>query len=377
MKKKANATWLVMVIYLVIGGFCGYGSVSLLRQLDAFELPFGQYMIVFGALCVCIYAVCFLHIVIHEAGHMVFGMLTDYRFQSFRIGSFMWVKDGERFRFARFSLAGTGGQCLMSPPDLVDGRIPVVLYNLGGSMANVIIAVLSLALCKLTEAGILRMLLLTSGYIGIGFAVVNALPLHLGAVNNDGSNALELLKNPESIRAFWVQMKVAEYTAKGVRMKDMPEEWFSVTDNLADMDSLAATVAVMSANRLMDMHDFDRAEALMEQLLSGCSSMVGLHRSMILCDDMLCKLIREGSEADISALQQKEQKQMLKAMRTQPSVLRTQYAVALLHDHDEADAQKHLDAFEKAIKNYPYASDIESERELMEIIRANREENLQ
>lgn len=50
----------------------------------------------------------------------------------------------------------------------------------------------------------------------------------MGSVNNDGRNALELSRSEEATRAFWIQMKVNEQIAKGLRLKDMPDEWFKV-----------------------------------------------------------------------------------------------------------------------------------------------------
>ena len=49
-----------------------------------------------------------IHTVIHEAGHLIFGLATGYRFISYRVFQFMWIKQGGRIRFTRMSLAGTG-----------------------------------------------------------------------------------------------------------------------------------------------------------------------------------------------------------------------------------------------------------------------------
>lgn len=105
------------------------------------ELSFKTQIANFIFVIVGIYIVFLLQIIIHEAGHLVFGLLTGYRYSSFRIGSFMWVEENGKIRFKRLSLAGTGGQCLMSPPDMIDGKIPFVLYNLGGSFLNIITGV--------------------------------------------------------------------------------------------------------------------------------------------------------------------------------------------------------------------------------------------
>ena len=67
-------------------------------------------------------------ITLHEGGHLVCGLLSGYRFCSFRVGSLMWMRteDGH-LRLRRLRLAGTGGQCLRAPPDMVGGRLPVTL----------------------------------------------------------------------------------------------------------------------------------------------------------------------------------------------------------------------------------------------------------
>ena len=71
-------------------------------------------------------------------------------------------------------------------------------------------------------------------------------------------------------------------------------------------------------------------------------------------------------EADESA-QTKEQARLLKAMRTSPSVLRTEYIRALLERGDAEAAAKLKQQFERAAARHPYPAELESERELMEL----------
>ena len=54
-------------------------------------------------------------------------------------------------------------------------------------------------------------------------------------------------------------------------------------------------------------------------------------------------------------------------MRTFPSVIRTEYAYALLVEQDQGKAGKAMETFEKVAKTYPYPNDINSERELIQI----------
>ena len=57
----------------------------------------------------------------------------------------------------------------------------------------------------------------------------------------------------------------------------------------------------------------------------------------------------------------------MKQMKNFPSVLRTEYIYALLYREDAALAEKYKAKFEKVAKTYPYQTDIQSERALMEL----------
>ena len=58
----------------------------------------------------------------------------------------------------------------------------------------------------------------------------------------------------------------------------------------------------------------------------------------------------------------------MKAMKRFPSVLRTQYALAVLEEKNVSKAETIKGDFDKAAKSYPYPHEIESERELMRIV---------
>ena len=60
-----------------------------------------------------------------------------------------------------------------------------------------------------------------------------------------------------------------------------------------------------------------------------------------------------------------DEEKLVKAMKSFPSVMRTEFAVALLHEKNEKKAQDIKKRFEKMAKSYPYVSDTENERELI------------
>lgn len=320
-----------------------------------------------------IYIAIFVHIIIHEAGHLMFGLLSGYKFSSFRIMSFMWAKENEKIRFRRFSLAGTGGQCLMIPPDLSDGKIPVMLYNLGGPLMNIIAGFVFLGLYFITvSAPLLSTVMLIFAVIGFALGIMNGLPMRMGTADNDGYNAFALTCNQDALRSFWVQMKTNEQIAQGIRIKDMPVEWFTVPCDEEMKNSMVAVMGVFASNRLMDEHQFEEADKLMAHLLEIDSGIVGLHRNLMICDRIYYELITRNRREVLDAMLDKQQKKFMKAMKTFPSVIRTQYASALLAEQDNAGAEHIKAQFEKFAKTYPYPNEIQAERELMEIAESKR-----
>lgn len=363
-KEKSSLTkYLPMVLFAAVGAACGFFAAS---YIDTITANTGQFILWFVLLLMGLYLAVFLQLILHEAGHLVFGLLSGYHFSSFRIMSFMWVKEDGVLRFRRLSIAGTGGQCLMAPPELTDGKFPVLFYNLGGVLANLLVSGIAWGL-SCTAAGVpllfiwLRVLSIT----GIALALMNGIPMHMETVDNDGYNAFSLGKNPQAMRAFWVQLKVNQQVAAGIRLKDMPAEWFALPEPNAMGNSMVATLAVFTCNRMVDAHQFAEADALMARLLEMDSGIVGLHRSLMICDRVYIELITQNRQEVLAQMLTKEQRKFMASMKTFPSILRTEYVYALLGEKNPGKAEKVKASFEKCAKTYPYSNDIQSERELM------------
>ena len=353
---------------MLIGAVCGYLMIMFTDKFSD-DTPLNEEILSLVGLFIGMYVALFFHLIVHEAGHLIFGLLTGYKFSSFRIGSFMWMKENGKLTLKRLSIAGTGGQCLMSPPEMKDGKIPLVMYNLGGSFINIILGVLfgvGYFLCS--DIPFISPLLLIFAVVGIAIALMNGIPMRMGTVDNDGYNAFALSRNKEAVEAFWVQLKVVEQSSKGIRTKDMPSEWFAVPSDAAMKNSMVAIRGVFACNRLMDAERFEEADVLMSHLLEIDSGIVGLHRNLLMCDRMFIELIGENRHDIIENMLTKEQKKFMKAMRRFPSVLRTEYALALLFEKDKVKAEKIQAEFEKVSKSYPYKHEVDSERDLLRIV---------
>lgn len=366
--KKLLLTILGGAAYLII---CAGLGVLLGRYLDTVvgdnDALFFATML--GAFLLLIVAY-FLQIIIHEGGHLIFGLLTGYRFVSFNIAGHVWSKGADgKLRHGRVQIAGMGGQCLLAPPDYNGGDYPFTLYNLGGVTMNLIAALVCYLLSVLCPGvPLLHLFLLEMVVVGLFFAATNGIPLPIPSIQNDGSNQLCVMKDLDARRALWVQLSVAAAQAEGKRLKDMPEEWLAPFSDEAMDNPIVCTIAVFAANRLMDQLDFPAAEAAIRTLLARKKGVLGLYRMMLTCDGATCELIA-GRPGDLTeSLSTKENQQLMKGMKTYPSILRTQYALALLKDRDTAKAEKLLAEFEKSAASYPNPGEMEAEREMLAAI---------
>lgn len=380
-KEKLKIQWqqIVFVIALLAIGFiCGTFLARYLYAISGTGHSLWSDLLPLLGLFIGFYIVLYLQLIIHEAGHLLFGLISGYRFSSFRIGSFIWIKEGEKLRVRRLTIAGTGGQCLMSPPALKDDDIPVTLYNLGGSLLNVITGIVFLLLYWVTgRTSYISICFLMAGILGITMAGANGIPLRMGMVDNDGYNTLSLRRSKTARKAFLLQLMVNEKITSGVRLKDMPEEWFTQPDDEDLRNPIIAAVAVLGCNRLVDELRFAEAEARIAHILDRDTGIVDLHRNLLTCERIYMELIGQNRAEVLESWMTKPFLKFLKSMRTFPPVIRTQYVYALLGRKDLAQAAKHKQYFEKIAKTYPYPNDIQSELELLALAEAKCAEPVQ
>jgi len=113
----------LLMVLLIDGNLSGFHDIN--------DVKIGKLglAICFSFLSMAIAVV--LNIMLHEAGHLVFGLLTDYKFVSYRAFSFTLIKDVQgKFKWKKYSISGTLGQCLMEPPrDFKSDNLPYFWYN--------------------------------------------------------------------------------------------------------------------------------------------------------------------------------------------------------------------------------------------------------
>ena len=359
-KKGRSLLYLIfnMMLYLVLGALFGlWFSFS-----AGVRGGFGANPASLALLLVSFYVGILPQTVFHEAGHMVFGLLTGYGFVSFRVLRWTWVRQDGKLTVRKYTLPGTLGQCLLSPPKGYDdpADAPYVLYHLGGALANLLVSLVFLGLTLLLPGLYGRILCTGLAFAGFVLACTNAIPNEPGKLNNDGRNLKELLHSADVRRDMHKQLEMTTLQADGLRLKDMPEELFEGSGESAKTSMISATLLAAQANRFLDAQAFDEAEKLIDLLTVQDSYMTSqLHKSLLRIDRLYLRALK----GERLVPDKKEQK-LLRAYRAMLSVCRTNYALALANGDTEKAKAARAD-FDRLAADYPYAGELSGEQALI------------
>lgn len=365
--KKTTVAKIVMMLYgAIIGGSFG---IYALQIIDADYTSVPQFLYYLSALIVFYYIAFQIHLMAHEIGHMIFGLLTGYNFVSLRFGKHMFIRQKGKINYKIHSLAGTGGQCLMSPPPYNDGNYPYVLYNLGGIIVNFIISLIFLIIIFVFyTSGLLNIFCEIMVIIGIAVVIMNGIPYQTEYISNDGHNALNIGKDKNTLKGFWTILKTNELMAEGTRLKDIDDEMFEIKQGSDLKNPFSSSILVLKENQLMDRKQFDEASKVIDKLLSDECRVIGASLFPIKLDKLYIDILKNGKDADMSILEDKQTKNYMKNMKNFPSVIRTQYAVSVINgDKDKQEILKQK--MNKLKDTYPYTCELESENELIDTIK--------
>ena len=305
----------------------------------------------------------YIHLLMHELGHLIAGLCSGYRFVSFRIFSWILIRKDDKYQCKKFNIPFFAGQCLMEPTKSFE-ETSYVLYNLGGVLMNVFLSIIAILLCFVFP----DIVALLSAFALVGFliALTNGLPF-LG-LTNDGANLQQMLKSDIVRKATYNQLKINALQTQGMRIKDMDASLFFETTKVERQKELVSAIALFKACYIMDQGNIQEAYAQMKMLLEEDNAIADIHTINLKMECAFCEMITNNDKQMIDNYLDKNTWKMLKAMKGQLSVLRFQYAYALLVENDKPKATKILEDFKKYESSTPFEGEIIAERDWITMI---------
>lgn len=356
------------LVILLLGFFGGF---LLTEKIEKSTLSFEESIFTILLYIFTFYFAFITQVIIHEAGHLIFGLISGYEFISFRVGSITIVKDQGKFKLKKFKIKGTGGQCLMMPKTNNYEEINYVLYNLGGILMNFIASIICLLILMLVDTNqYIKVMLSEFILIGVICVISNGIPMKLSGISNDGYNTISISRDKFIKYCFYIQLKVNGLLSKGMRFKDMPIEWFHVREGADLNNPLVTFLKIMEANYYQDKLDFNLAKECYENILDNAPNIIKLYENEIKCELLFYEILNENMEK-VDELYTKELRNYIKVTDCYISRKRLMYVYNLIVLEDKKKADKVLGEFEKLKNSYPIKGDIESEEEIMSFILDN------
>lgn len=245
-----------------------------------------------------------LHIIVHEGGHLVGGLLTGYRFVSFRIFSLTLLRRDGRYIMRRFNIPGTGGQCIMLPPEGDAAKVPFVIYNAAGVAANILLtaAAIPYFFIHSADSGMFAFLLALFIVIaGLWTAIINGIPMKINGMYNDAGNIRLMLRDMQVRRHFVLQLRAHALCQNGMHPEDFPQEWFNIPDSGEGYGLINVVTDMFAVAREIDRADYSRAHTMLTAIRDRCTTLPDIYEKEIDCELAFTSLML-GYEDEARAL---------------------------------------------------------------------------
>lgn len=333
---------------MIISGILAYNSASVVDNYIKDQGTFIKILFTISLMLLALGMGVVIQTIFHELGHLIFGLITKYKFLFFRVGNLTLINENGNLKLKKFNIPGTLGQCLMAPPKFKRGKYPFMLFNLGGVIINVFLGITFFLISPYLDKSIFSIFLLGTGLMGIYLGITNAIPLE--GVPTDGTNIKAIRDSYDGKMAFHSTLQVAE-----MRLIDEKDDWKikSLVDKSKYNDyKNRLVVGLFTENIDMALLKGDIPEALKEikwvlnkNVLSAIE-LAGIYYNLFSIYLLL------GDDKNIKRyLERKDIKDVLKKPTTKEGE-RVKYLYYSLYEKDEKKRDKALKNYNRMAENH-------------------------
>lgn len=361
---------LIFSLFVALGFGVGY-LIGLLIKANMAVFPW-WYILVF---IISFYLSLVLHTFFHELGHMVCAKIRGWKFISFMLFGIVLTKKDKGFRFSRYKIPGALGQCLMIPPEEGDTDFGIALYNAGGVAMNFLLlltAIIAFILGKDIFPGYIILFLVTFICVGAFMMLINAIPLKISGLPNDGMNIVSLGKDKFSSEIFLCSMRAVAAMQKGCRISEFLDRYITEDVKIDYSNTIHVMALSFDYSRALDLKDFDKAYSLMDGINAHLYLLPKIYRLEFGMENVFLSLVRGCSDTEIDKLLDDETKKYMEGVASlRPSGLRVRYAIALLYEKDVEKAERIYGLFHNLCSKYYLPGEALSEKQLLDYLLSN------
>lgn len=367
---------LKILVWLVIGGVAGYfigtgiGSLISGNSFDVStdkisSMAAGEGMLVFFTAILAIITGFVVLVSVHEAGHLVAGLATGYKFVSFRIFNLTFIRMDGKMKIKSFGVAGTGGQCLLLPPDKPLEDIPSAWYNAGGVLANIMVLILGIPILLISENPFVIEFTAVFLMIDLLMILSNGIPMKLNGLGNDGYNLLHMHKDLKSKKSIIMQLRANALIQQGLRPVEMPSELFRMEEVADWKNPLEVSLPLAHASLLVDRMEFDKARSEFEEMYGHRNEIMQLYNFEIAGELAFCAMVTGDTALAERVLEPKVRKYIQTYSKVMSGKQRILFAMALYLEGDIAKASEIFRKLESEKDKYLLQGEVRSDLAIM------------
>ena len=360
-----------IVPYCVLGGYVVISVERIMSKNDT------GYILLLIASFLSAAVFWFLHIIIHEGGHLIGGLMSGWKFLSFRVGKLTIVSQDGKLKWKKTMVMGTGGQCLMVPPDCDYEKCPFFLYLFSGGFANFLISGIAVIVGIFT-GGIAQVFLNIFAIMGIGVGLTNLFPAKIGGMMNDGYQIfVEFPRNSEVRKYMCCLMIVNAIFTEQDSVKALPEDVRNIILDLDgnDLSSVFVVNLLLFKNVILyEKCRYKEARGIFQKIIDA-PNVLPVFKNEAKCERLYYEIMGKCNEDKVEELYDKDLKKYIEATAVYPSRKRLMYAYYLICKNDEEMAEKEYQALLKIVKTHPSKAESAVELKEAERIRAHYECN--
>lgn len=348
---KNKIGWIVLIVVSSVIGL-GQGYYMVVRDYGFWWLILVNF---------CFLGSSFIHIIIHEVGHLIAGYISGYHFIMFRLLNVVWIKTENGVELRKQQVSGILGQALMVPPKDSENP-PFKLYHLGGVLLNGITAFFLTILVLYIENQLVREILIAIAMMGGALALLNVIPYGI----NDGANVKRAWNDNLQQKQFQYTLKIYEGMVQGEEIKDLLKFVF-IDERYPLSDGGNTTMQTLKAAYYMEQFQFEKALELYQPLWEVLDKLIGPHQPEIIQNYLFLLILTDPTSSDITKILEDKRFKALRNLK-QADMKRLLAAYSINVEKDWGKASEQLLEARKLLDRSPTLTDQQLEEKLIDYL---------
>lgn len=353
------------LIYVLTYGYLGFRFAQICEESKTSPILMIALAIMFAFLWF------FVHVILHEAGHLIAGLCTGYKFISFRIGSFIWVKNSAgKVERKKMKVVGTGGQCLMCPPNVETENCPYMLYHMMGGLANIFVGAIALVSAIVLPGNLVVFCIFEEfGIIGLSIGLINLLPCKINGIQNDGYNLIDLKKNLFARKCMNLVLSLNALITVAETYDELPQKLVQEIKSIdfTQMDiSNSSIVNAFHIQACLFFIDGNYEKAFeLNQYIANSDDVLQIFKNEAMCECMFFELINGASKEKIKKIYDKKLQSYVKATMVYPSRQRLLYTYSKLYENNNEKANEYKEKLAGMLDTFYVKADVRHEMDVV------------